>query len=182
MICHKVLNLTSSDLIPDTTKVFRPWHNKSFSVRSQDPKLFLGANVYEKLSELGDLTSLVFHMKPYADKQNVHIDISSKSKLPFWPSLNVLIEGQGVMRWFVPNSQGNLSYQPNADVWYQSWENTFGEVVDQWSEGKVALVKTDVAHNVWNPGDTDRLAVSIRWRQRYSWEETLEWFEKNFYK
>ena len=180
MNCHKVLNLDVSRLISDKSIIPRPAKYKPLSVVGCDPKHYLTDHTYNKLSVLGKLNSLVFHMKPYVDKGNIHIDMNSIDIQPFWPSLNIIIEGQGIMKWFAPTSQGTLRYNPFGKVWYYSWEKNFGDVVDQWTEGKVALVRTDIPHNAWNPVDEERLVVSIRWKQRYSWEETVNWFEKNF--
>jgi hypothetical protein len=180
MICHKVLKINPLDLIIDPRLVPKILSRLSYTVSRADPKEFLKSNIYEKLSELGDLEAVIFHMKPNSDRGIVHTDAEFNSKLPHWPSLNIIVEGQGVMKWFNPDSPGDLKFEPYGKVWYRSWSNDVGEAVDQWSEGKVALVRTDIPHNVWNFNHEDRLVASIRWHRRYSWEETIEWFDKNF--
>ena len=181
MICHKVLNLNVNEFISNNQLIPRPANSAlvPFSVSQCNPKIYLKENIYNKLSALGNLNSLIFHMHPNTDKNSIHIDINSKDKLPRHPTLNILIEGQGVMKWFNPTDNGIVKHLAFG-YGYCTWENNFGELVDQWVEGKIALVRTDIPHNVWNPFNQERLVVSIRWDIRYSWEETLEWFEKNF--
>lgn len=84
------------------------------------------------------------------------------------------------MKWFKPTTLGKLRISP-IGVRYKAWtpDEGYGEVVDEWSHGKVALVRTDIPHNVWNPNQETRLVASTRWEARMTWEETNEWFEKN---
>jgi hypothetical protein len=136
--------------------------------------------VYEKMSELGLLYSLVFSMKPGADKKSIHIDIDRKTQTPYWPSLNIVIDGQGVMRWFNPTKPGQMLKNNNTGVFYKAWFHDYGDIVDEWSVGKIALVRTDIPHQVWNFDNGIRRIVSIRWNKKISWEETIEWFNSNF--
>jgi len=179
MICHKVLNLKPQDLISNFKSIPTPAESIPFGVVPFNPILCLDESFYKKLSELGTLGSLVFHMQPYADKKSIHIDIDKISKQPFWPTLNIIIKGQGVMKWFNPTVPGKLNFHPRGKVLYKNWNDNFGEIIDKWEEGKVALVRTDIPHNVWNFSNEERLVISIRWSKFLTWEETLSWFEKN---
>jgi hypothetical protein len=177
--CYKLLNLNVEDLI-ENYNIPCPAENKLFAVCRVDPAIFLKKHIHEKLSELGNLSSLVFHMKPYADKKNIHVDIDKLSKMPYWPSLNILIKGQGAMKWFSPATPGTLSYNLQGNVYYRYWkEHDYGDTIDEWTNGKVALVRTDIPHNAWNYSNEERLLISVRWSRRTSWEETLDWFDKN---
>jgi hypothetical protein len=121
---------------------------------------------------------LVFYQKSKKDKGTIHIDYLSKGCLstnelhPY--SLNVIIKGQGEMQWFKPLGPGILS-QHNIGVTYRYWHSALkGKILDSWTEGKVALVKTDVPHQVYNNDLDDRVCISIRWRNMLMpWEELI---------
>jgi hypothetical protein len=166
--------IMNKDMIPNKPK------DVDVFVTGCDPKLYLHNNIYKKLSELGELYSLVFGMSPGAAKNSIHIDIDSNTQEPFWPSLNILIDGQGSMRWFSPNSPGKLLKNTNANAFYKAWFDDYGEPLDEWNTGKIALVRTDTPHQVWNFDTIDRRVVSIRWQKKYTWQETIDWFQRNF--
>ena len=177
---HHLLNLPVNHFIKDFEILPTLPPNKQFHVSSCDPKLYLHDEIYQKLSELGALYSLVFSMMPGADKGSIHIDLDATTLTPYWPSLNIVIDGQGVMRWFNPPTPGNILRNSSAGVFYKAWFNNYGEPVDEWNSGKVALVRTDTPHQAWN-FDTDvRRIVTIRWSNRKTWEETINWFNNNF--
>ena len=177
------INRPVSDFIKNTDIIpTKPVHSELF-VTKCNPKLYLQDDVYDKLSSLGDLFSLVFCMSPNADKKNIHIDIDTDTQKPIQSSLNIIIDGQGVMRWFNPSVEGTLKNTINSNgvnVYYKAWYDNFGDPIDEWKSGKIALVRTDVPHQAWNFDSTDRRIVSIRWSKKYTWKETIEWFETNF--
>lgn len=177
--CHKVIdNFNVSDFIPIIDNVPRINNLVAFGVIPCDPKLFLHEKVYNKLNQLGPLSSLIFEMKPNADKGSIHVDIDAKTRTPHWSSLNIIIYGQGVMKWFDPSEEGKLSYNPNGKVFYKYWNSNYGDIIDEWRMGKIAIVRTDIPHQVWNYDEDVRLVVSIRWGNRTSWEETKDFFGK----
>lgn len=177
--CHKLVdNYSVSDFIKNIDHVPRINKSLEFGVMAYDPKFLLHEKVYHKLSQLGPLTSLIFEMRTNADKGSIHIDIDEKTRRPHWSSLNIIIHGQGVMKWFNPAAKGKLSYNPNGKVYYQYWDSNYGQVLDEWRIGKIALVRTDIAHQAWNYDKDIRLVVSIRWGNRTSWEETKDFFSK----
>ena len=178
--CHYLSDLSTSYFIKDVDTIPRLPIDKEFHVASCDPRIYLHENVYEKLSELGSLSSLVFSMRSRADKKSIHIDIDAKTQTPYWPSLNIVIDGQGVMRWFNPTKPGYVLKNNSAGVFYKAWFHDYGDIVDEWNAGKVALVRTDIPHQVWNFDDDIRKIVSIRWNKKISWEETIEWFNNTF--
>jgi len=178
--CHHHLNLPIEYFIKEFDAIPKIPENKKFHVCSCDPKLYLQDNIYEKLSELGSLYSLVFSMLPGADKKSIHIDLDAKTQTPYWPSLNIVIDGQGVMRWFNPTKSGYVLKNNSAGVLYKAWFNDYGDIVDEWNTGKVALVRTDTPHQVWNFDSDTRRMISIRWSNKKTWEETIEWFNSNF--
>ena len=155
---HHLLNLPVNCFIKDFEILPTLPPNKQFHVSSCDPKLYLHDEIYQKLSELGALYSLVFSMMPGADKGSIHIDLDATTLIPYWPSLNIVIDGQGVMRWFNPSTPGNILRNSSAGV----------------------LVRTDIPHQVWNLDNDIRRIVSIRWNKKLSWEETINWFNNNF--
>jgi hypothetical protein len=177
---HHHLNLPINHFVKDFDIIPTLPAGKQFHVSGCDPKLYLHDIVYDKLSELGTLHSLVFSMVPGVDKGSIHIDLDTTTLEPYWPSLNILINGQGVMRWFNPSIPGVVLRNSNAGVYYKAWFKNYGEPIDEWSEGKVALVRTDTPHQVWNFDSTDRRIISIRWSNKKTWEETIEWFNRNF--
>jgi hypothetical protein len=177
---HHHLNLQVDYFIKDFDAIPKLPENKKYHVCSCDPKLYLQDNIYKKLSELGTLYSLVFSMLPGADKKSIHIDIDNTTSQPFWPSLNIVINGQGVMRWFNPSDPGVILRNNSAGVLYKAWFNNYGEPIDEWNSGKVALVRTDTPHQAWNFDNDTRRIVTIRWSNRKTWEETINWFNSNF--
>ena len=177
---HHLLDLPTSYFIKDFNVIPELPENKEFHVSRCDPKLYLQDNIYKKLSELGTLYSLVFSMMPGADKKSIHIDLDASTLEPYWPSLNIIINGQGVMRWFNPAAIGVTLKNNNAGVFYKAWFNNYGEPIDEWNHGKVALVRTDTPHQAWNFDNDIRRIVTIRWSNRRSWEETIDWFNRNF--
>lgn len=180
MHCHHILNIPVSSLIKDVSMIPRLPDNKELWTTYINPKLILTDYAHDKLVTLGGLIVLVFEMKPKADKKSIHIDLITTTLEPAWSGLNIVLEGQGVMKWFQPESAGYLIQRSTPKIAYQAWFKDYGEPVDIWDKGKIALVRTDVPHQVWNYDDTNRFIVSIRWSNRTTWEETIEWFESNF--
>ena len=95
MQCHKLLNIPTSIFIKDTSIIPRLPKDKNMWI---DPKLFLTTDAYNKLSILGRLNSLIFEMKPNVDKNNIDIDLLGPTLEPVLVSLNIVLEGQGVMK------------------------------------------------------------------------------------
>lgn len=180
MQCHKLLNIPTSIFIKDTSIIPRLPKDKNMWVNTIDPKLFLTTDAYNKLSILGRLNSLIFEMKPNVDKNNIHIDLLGPTLEPVLVGLNIVLEGQGVMKWYVPEKDGYVINRTHPKITYKAWFNNYGEPVDIWDKGKIALVRTDVAHQVWNFDNVNRQIVTIRWDNKMSWEETIEWFNRNF--
>lgn len=178
MNCFKILNLSPTDLISDFNIIPKPATEKPYGVSKINPKLFLKDSFFIKLSELGDLSCLVFQQKGFADKKSIHIDIKSNGE-PYYASLNIIIDGQGTMMWFSPSDEGTLHINNDTGVAYRAWFKNFGKPIDIWKEGKVALVKTHIPHGVWNLSYETRLIVSLRWSNTYSWDYLSEWFDKN---
>jgi hypothetical protein len=178
--CFRVINTDIQKLITNINDIPSPFIGKEFGVIQRDPVDFLNPVIYNLLVQLGSLQCLIFRMNPYADKRSIHIDIDTGTRNPFWPALNLIIKGQGVMRWFNPPGEGKIQFNPTAKVLYRYWDTDYGRPIDEWSDGKVALVRTDIPHQVWNDSDTERLAVSIRWSKPISWEETQKWFSNFF--
>ena len=179
MNCYRLLDIPPNQLIEFPDRVPRKRYPEGFGVTSCNPKMFFYKDIHDELLKLGDLVTLVFQQNTNADKGSIHIDMSHDG-YPFWPSLNIILEGQGVMRWFSPSTPGILKISP-IGVRYQAWTTIedYGSKIDEWNQGKVALVRTDVPHNVWNLDNEARLMASTRWKTRMTWEETTEWFEKH---
>lgn len=180
MQCHKILDIPVSMLIKDISMIPRLPIGKELWTTHVDPKLFLADDAYNKLSTLGKLNGLIFEMVPKADKKSIHIDLVSATLEPAWSGLNIILEGQGIMKWFIPEKDGYVITRENPKIAYKAWFNDYGDPVDIWSIGKIALVRTDIAHQVWNYDNNNRFIVSIRWSNRTSWEETIDWFNANF--
>ena len=178
MNCHKVLDIPIESLIKTLDGVPRLPSNQSMQAIACDPKIFLHDHIYNSLTRLGPLSSLVFEMRGNTAKDNIHIDYDKLTLKPFWPCLNLILEGSGILRWFQPTTQGVLRLAHGN--YYMAWHKDYGEPIDEWHSGKVALVRTDIPHNAFNYANDTRLCISIRWLTTYTWEETLEWFETEF--
>jgi hypothetical protein len=178
--CHHLLNIPVNHFIKNIEVIPKLPENSELFVTSCDPKLVLHEEIYNKMSILGTLYSLVFSMKPGSDKRNIHIDLDSSTSEPYWPSLNIILDGQGVMKWFNPIGNGIILRNQTAKVYYKAWFNNYGEPVDAWTTGKVALVRTDIPHQAWNFDNDVRRMITIRWSNRKTWEETIDWFNSNF--
>ena len=183
MKCHHRLNLSVEDFILDSSQIPRMSANKTYSGLIADPKTFMQPSAYAKLKQLGEVNCLVFEQRPLADKGKIHIDIDSKTLKPYWPTLNIVIQGQGQMRWHQPEDPGieeKITVNQNKFIVFRAWYDKFGPIIDYWSEGKIALVRTDVPHTVVNYDSVTRLLVSIRWTQSLSFEDTIQFFQDNF--
>ena len=178
MNCHKVLDIPVESLIKTLDGVPRLSKDQMLQAVACDPKIFLHDHVYESLSRLGHLGGLVFEMRGNTSKDNIHIDYDRITFKPFWPCLNLILEGSGVLKWFQPETNGVM--KTAGGNYYMAWHKDYGEPIDQWTSGKVALVRTDIPHNAFNYSNETRLSISVRWENRYTWEETLEWFDKEF--
>jgi hypothetical protein len=177
--CHHLLNIPVTHFIKNIEVIPKLPNNTDIFVSRCDPKLFLHDGVYDKLSELGQLYSLMFSMTPGSDKKNIHVDLDRNTGEPYWPSLNIILEGQGIMKWFNPIGKGEIR-RATADVFYKAWFTNYGDPIDSWTTGKIALVRTDTPHQAWNFDEECRRIVTIRWSNRKTWEETIEWFNRNF--
>lgn len=177
--CHHLLNIPITHFIKNIEVIPKLPENSDMFVSKCDPKLFLHEDVHNKLSTLGGLSSLMFSMKSGADKKNIHIDLDRSTGEPYWPSLNIILEGQGIMKWFNPINHG-VVLRNSADVYYKAWFTNYGDPIDEWNIGKVALVRTDIPHQAWNFDIDTRRIVTIRWNNRKTWEETIDWFNRNF--
>lgn len=176
----KLLQGEVSNIIVNEDKI--PRLKKPFSMFAIgcDPATFLSPLIYGKLSKLGKLYSIIFEMKPHVDKGNIHIDLEHSTETPFWPALNIVIAGQGVMRWYNPIGNGTLA-QHKIGVKYYYWTKPYyGDIVDEWTTGKIAIVRTDIPHQAFNFDDENRCIVSIRWSTKMSWEETIDWFNREW--
>jgi hypothetical protein len=179
--CHHPLNIPVTHFIKNIDVIPKLPENIDSFVTSFNPKLYLHDEIYQKLSELGTLYSLVFSMKPGVDKGSIHIDLDRKTFKPMQPGLNLVLDGQGIMRWFNPDGYGIIKSRPApVSIFYKAWFKNYGEPIDEWSTGKVALVRVDTPHQAWNFDNEIRRIVTIRWLGNKSWEETIEWFNRNF--
>lgn len=176
--CHRVLNIKPEQLIKSFDLIPSPIDLApkpiQLATRSIAPKDVLHPSVYNLLTKMGrasKLGGLLFEALPYAQKQQVHVDLYSDGLTPFWPALNIVVEGQGVMRWYNPVGLGKVLYLPEAEVYYRSWDMADrGSIVDEWINGKVVIVRTDVPHQTWNQENTRRKVISIRMRH-LSWKQ-----------
>ena len=128
MKCHHLLNIPVSSLIQDTSLIPRIPNNLSFWATYVNPKLFLKANVYDKLLQLGNLSGLIFEMKPKSNKESygIHIDLITTTLQPAWPGLNIIFEGQGTMKWFKPDTDGVIVIKTSPNLAYVNWLKDYG--------------------------------------------------------
>jgi hypothetical protein len=182
MLFHKKLDIPLDRLVKSTDHLYRMPLGKDSTVCSataSDPKFLLQDDIYEILSELGPLVGLLFEQPPMRQKDNIHVDIDKISCQPFWPCFNLILEGQGTLRWFDPKGPGDI--RKAGGNLYQAWHPVdYGTILEEWNDSKVALVRTDIPHNAFNFDKELRLSFSVRWKQRYTWEETVQWFDSVF--
>lgn len=158
----KILNLNFCETITDLDNLFGVRMYPSIDLLTDHAYQF-----FKKL-ELKDYL-MVFYQKPLAEKGSIHVDhISKYVTHPY--SLNIVYKGQGVMKWFNPVGPGILKEAANGAK-YKYWpQQLAGSILEEWSTGKIALVKTDIPHQAYNYNNETRICVSIRWN-----DITLPW-------
>jgi len=175
----KNLDIPTESLVKTTEKIPRLPVGENALAVACDPRLLLHEHVYNKLSEFGSLVCLVFEMVPNYEKGNIHIDYDKRINGSINPALNLILEGQGVLRWYSPSTPGKM--RSTGDYNIIAWDKeSYGSLIEEWRTGKVALVRTDIPHNAFNTDNVNRLSVSIRWAERHGWIETINWFEQEF--
>jgi hypothetical protein len=178
--CYKLIDIAPEKIVVNTHTITPIPDGTDHWSTDLDVNTLLTPGAKRKLSSrFGNLFAIGFSIRPNVDKGSIHIDLETGTLQPFWPSLNVVTSGQGVMRWFKPAKRGSL-HKVTEKRFYKAWFSDYGEPIDEWATGKVALVKTDIAHQVWNFDNEIRQIISIRWANRSTWEETVEWFDKEF--
>lgn len=138
--------------------------------------------MYQNLLKFGNLSSILFELNPFVDKKQIHIDlrIINRQIIPNWVTLNIVLSGQGTMKWYRPTVEGKIKMHPTNKVLYKEWLDNYGEVIDEWTTGKIALVRTDIPHQAYNFDSETRLLLSIRWSNYLSFEHAIEYFENDF--
>lgn len=144
-----------------------------------DPIVFLKENFYQKLKKLGTLFCMLFEKKPFENKIAIHTD--TNDKYFGYPCLNIVIQGKGSMNWYLPKTKPIKLKNPAGQDYY-SWFTNYGESVCTWNNSQVAIVDINTPHGINNNCDETRICASIRWiDKKMSMEETIKWFNKNFY-
>lgn len=155
MICYKSYNIEPSTFISNFDAVPKFPQDKQMHHCFGQAETFLNPIFYKKIQELGKIVCRCIFMKPHTDKGNIHIDNGRQT------ALNILLKGQGITKWFNPKDE------PSVATWshyhkFNAWYSNYGECIDSWTEGKVAVVRVDIPHNGW-PDHEEREVVSIRW-------------------
>jgi hypothetical protein len=179
--CHYPLDISVDRIVKNINKLPELIkYPNMVAVGQIDPRYFIQDNTYSILTEVSDLMILLFCAAPHSTKNNIHIDLEEKTENPFWPALNVVVNGSGIMNWYKPTTDPKLKYYNLGDVFGMEWTDNYGEIIDTWDAGKVCIVKTDVPHNAFNENFGDfRTCLSIRWKSRHTWEETIAWYDEN---
>lgn len=176
---YYLIDKTIDYFIEDLTNIPRISPNQKSGVSIIDPKLFLNKKAYEILSKLGYLHCLIFEQYPFYNKGVIHLDLDT-TLTPYWPCLNIILQGQGVMRWFDPVCPGTL-IDKGVGPYYKIWKDSLkGKILSEWNKGKIAIVRTDIPHQAYNYDESIRIAVSVRWSNRYSFDETITFFKDHF--
>lgn len=174
--CHKILPYKTSDFINDLTELQRI--SIPNGVKLCNAELFIKKEILEQLSDLGDLSCVIFKKKPNVNhKKYIHID-SIDGVLGCQPCLNIVV-GSGVMKWYAPSSKPFL-HKNALNLRYFAYYKDWGNPIDEWINGGVALVKIDIPHQVWNYSEYDRYCLSLRWKKLLTWDEITNWFETKF--
>ena len=183
MKCHHLLNYHVSDLLKNLDCIPRMGPKKQSNAIRFNPSLCLHDHVYENLLQFGNLTSIIFELNPLVDKKQIHIDLLIRNRqiIANWPTLNIVLSGQGTMRWYRPTVPGKIKMHPEMkNILYKEWLDNYGEIIDEWTTGKIALVRTDIPHSAYNFDNETRLLLSIRWGNYLSFEDAIEYFENDF--
>lgn len=119
----------------------------------------------EYLKPFGLRPRLMIFYQPAGDlNQNIHTDFVDCNTTHHF-SFNLLVQGQGKMIWYnEPVDDGKLFEHPRSpnDILYKTYPKAKLEVLDTWTTGNAALVKTGLPHGVENPSMEDRICLSIR--------------------
>ena len=177
--CHDIINLSPDFFFEDVEYIKSLRQLNSTKVL---PSTIFKKEVFEKLKSLSlnnSFTTYIFSKQPNLHTWPIHIDpdfIRAHCLFAF----NIIIQGQGVMKWFaVPKDKGQIGTNKVNDA-YVYFKEEDCTLMDEWTEGKCAFVKIDVAHQAWNYDSDERIAISIRWNPGDSYDDVYTKFKEVF--
>jgi hypothetical protein len=142
----------------------------------------LQSKFFNYLKPYGLRNYLMLFLQKVGDlNEKIHTDYIEE-KTPHHYSCNIICNGQGTMTWFKEQVNGSeIRRHPNDpdNVLYKTYTGLTMIPVDQWVDGKIALVKTGVPHGVKNNGTEDRVCLSIRIND-HGWETAKELYKNYF--
>jgi hypothetical protein len=124
---------------------------------------------------------MLFLRKANNLKEGIHTDYATEEQ-PHHYSLNIICKGQGIMTWFQRPAEGSQMFRHPTDpngIIYETYNSLALESIDQWADGKIALVRTGIPHGVINDSFEDRICLSIR-IDNYGWEQAKEIYNNFF--
>jgi hypothetical protein len=166
MICYKNFTVNLNTLLNiDNIRYFVQKSLRERGMMLIPTAIALKKEFSEYLKPFGLRSRLMIFYQPAGDlKQNIHTDFVDCNTTHHF-SFNLLVQGQGKMIWYYePDDDGKLfehSRSPN-DILYKTYPNANLKVLDTWTTGNAALVKTGLPHGVENSGIEDRICLSIR--------------------
>jgi hypothetical protein len=145
-------------------------------------ELALKPAFYTYLKQYGLRDYLMLFLRKAGNiKKDIHTDYVTEEQ-PHHYSFNVICKGQGTMTWFNRPVEGSQMFRHPNDptrIIYETYNGLTLDPVDQWTDGKIALVRTGIPHGVMNDSSEDRICLSIR-IDDYGWEQAREIYNSFF--
>jgi hypothetical protein len=145
-------------------------------------ELALKQKFYAYLKHYGLRDYLMLFLRKAGNvKEDIHTDYATEEQ-PHYYSFNLICKGQGTMTWFKRPKVGSQMFRhPNdpSRIIYETYNGLTLESIDQWSDGKIALVRTGIPHGVTNDELEDRICLSIR-IDDYGWEQAKQIYKDYF--
>ena len=180
----KLLDISLSSILKDYSNLIVD--KKKYDRWPVKPHLVIQDDIFDLFSKWGTPKILIAQLPVnsggmlHSDRDQINLNNHHHN-----PAINMLLSGTHIMNWYEMDIPGEIALMgktagtiviPGVTHSTTLWRNELGRVIDTWTTGDVAAVRTDVPHKVFNTGNTPRTTLSIRWYEyEISWEEFLDW-------